>query len=152
MKLRPYQREAVEGVFSTWRDSDSALIVLPTGCGKTVVFAEIARRAVAEWGKRVMILAHREELMFQAREKIKAVTGLEAHIEMGEYRAETGLFGASPVVVSTVQTHTAGGDGGGRMTKFAPEDFGLLVIDEAHHATARSYRRCIDWYMRNSGM
>jgi superfamily II DNA or RNA helicase len=60
-----------------------------------------------------------------------------------------GLTGAPQVVVSTVQTHTAGGDGGGRMTKFDPADFGVVIIDEAHHATAASYRRCIEWYRRN---
>ena len=152
MKMRPYQQEAVDGVFAAWREARSALVVLPTGCGKTVVFAEIARRVCKDDKKRVMVLAHREELVFQAKEKIHAVTGLDAHVEMGEYKADTGLFGASPVVVSTVQTHTAGGDGGGRMTKFNPEDFGLLIIDEAHHATAGSYKRCIDWYMRNPEM
>jgi superfamily II DNA or RNA helicase len=96
-----------------------------------------------------MVLAHREELIFQAKDKIHTVTGLEVQVEMGAYRSQHGLFGAAPVIVSTVQTHTAGNDGGGRMTKFEPEDFGLLIIDEAHHATAGSYKRCIEWYKRN---
>ena len=149
MKLRPYQSAAVDAVLAAWKEVLAVLVVLPTGCGKTVLFAEIIRRL----NTRAMVLAHREELVFQAKDKICRVTGLDAHVEMGEYRADMwGLGGAPMVVVSTVQTHTAGGDGGGRMTKFAPEDFGLLVIDEAHHATSPSYRRCVDWYMRNPQM
>lgn len=97
-----------------------------------------------------MVLAHREELIFQAQKKIAAVTGFEVQVEMAGYRADMdGLHGAPQVVVSTIQTQTAGGDGGGRMTKFDPMDFGLLIIDEGHHATAGSYKRCIDWYKRN---
>ena len=100
--------------------------------------------------KRAMVLAHREELIFQAQRKIEQVTGLSVQVEMAAARADMyGLHGAPQVVVSTVQTHTAGGDGGGRMTKFDPMDFGVLIIDEAHHATASSYRRCIEWYKRN---
>ena len=149
MKLRPYQHAAVDAVLAAWKEFIAVLVVLPTGCGKTVLFAEIIRRL----NTRTMVLAHREELVFQAKDKICRVTGLDAHVEMGEYRADMwGLGGAPMVVVSTVQTHTAGGDGGGRMTKFAPEDFGLLVIDEAHHATSPTYRRCVDWYMRNPKM
>jgi superfamily II DNA or RNA helicase len=71
---------------------------------------------------------------------------------MGEYRVDKGLFGYPPVIVSTVQTHTAGGDGGGRMSKFDPMEFGLLIIDECHHSTASSYKRVIEWYMRNPEM
>lgn len=149
MRLRPYQNEAVEAVFAAWTENPSTLLVLPTGTGKTVVFSEIIRRA----GCRAMVLAHREELIFQAQDKIQRVTGLEAQVEMGGYRADLrGLTGMPPVIVSTVQTHTAGGDGGGRMTKFDPADYGLLVIDECHHATSQTYRRCIDWYMRNPAM
>ena len=100
--------------------------------------------------KRAMVLAHREELIFQAQQKIAQVTGLDVQVEMAGYRADMHcLTGAPQVIVSTVQTHTAGGDGGGRMTKFDPADFGVLIIDEGHHATAGSYRKCIDWYRRN---
>ena len=145
MKLRPYQDGAVQGAFDAWKECDSTLIVLPTGLGKTVVFSEIVRRMQPA---RSIVIAHREELIFQAAEKIKRVTGLQGAVEMGQYRAD-GFFDAPPYVVSTVQTQCSGGDGGGRMTKFAPEDFGLVVIDEAHHATSQTYRRVIDYYRRN---
>ena len=148
MRLRDYQEAAADGVFTAWADHTSALAVLPTGLGKTVLFAEIIRR-MHERGARAMVLAHREELITQAADKIQRVTGLEAQIEMGEYHVQTYFGQMPPVVVSTVQTHCAGGDGLGRMSKFDPQDFGLVVIDEAHHATAGTYRRCIDWYRQN---
>lgn len=148
MKLRDYQEEAAEGVFREWQEHTSALVVLPTGLGKTVLFADVIRR-MHEQGARAMVLAHREELITQAADKIRRVTGLDAQIEMGEYHV-TPMFGVMPpVVVSTVQTHCAGGDGAGRMSKFDPADFGLVVIDEAHHATSGTYRRCLDWYGQN---
>jgi superfamily II DNA or RNA helicase len=99
-----------------------------------------------------MILAHRQELIWQARDKMQLITGEQVDIEMGQYRAETdrNLFHPrSNIIVSTIQTHTSGGDGAGRLTKFDPKDFGLLIIDEAHHATSSTYRRVIDWYMQN---
>lgn len=102
-----------------------------------------------------MVLAHRQELIWQARDKIEAVTGLRVDVEMGEYKAsqERGLFHPqSQVIVSTVQTHIAGGDGGGRMTKFNPNDFGLLIIDECHHSTAEGYRKIINYYLQNKSL
>jgi superfamily II DNA or RNA helicase len=152
MKLRKFQNDASDSVFAEFEKANSTLVVLPTGCGKTVVFADVSRRMYEKTGRRVMVIAHREELIFQARDKIMTFAGLEAQVEMGEYRVDKGLFGYPPVIVSTVQTHTAGGDGCGRMAKFDPMDFGLLIIDEAHHATADSYKRVIEWYMRNPNM
>ena len=146
MTMRPYQNAAVEGAFKAWEENASTLIVLPTGLGKTVVFSEIVRRMQPV---RSIVIAHREELIFQAAEKIERVTGVAGGIEMGENHA-TGFFGEPPpYVVSTVQTQCSGGDGGGRMTKFLPEDFGLVVIDEAHHATSATYKRVIKYYRQN---
>lgn len=146
MTMRPYQNAAVEGAFKAWEENASTLIVLPTGLGKTVVFSEIVRRMQPA---RSIVIAHREELIFQAAEKIERVTGVVGGIEMGENHA-TGFFGEPPpYVVSTVQTQCSGGDGGGRMTKFLPEDFGLVVIDEAHHATSATYKRVIKYYRQN---
>lgn len=148
MKMRDYQAAACDGIFKVFEEKRSALAVLPTGLGKTVLFAEVIRR-MAERGKRALVLAHREELITQAADKVKRVTGLDAQIEMGEYKVQT-MFGVlPPVIVSTVQTQCAGGDGGGRMTKFLPDDIGLVVVDEAHHSTSRSYRRCINYYFQN---
>lgn len=152
MKLRPYQQAIQDAIFHQWKTVRSTLVVAPTGTGKTVVFATVIRRL---FPKRVMILAHRQELIWQAREKIQRVTGLKVDVEMGEYKAEidTNLFKTrSSVIVSTVQTHVAGGDGAGRIGKFNPMDFGCLIIDEAHHATSPSYRRIIDYYKTNPNL
>ena len=149
MILRPYQSAASDAIFQEWQENDSTLVVIPTGGGKTVLFADVIRRV---FPKRALVLAHREELIFQARDKIQRVTGLQADVEMGEYRADGGLFGAARVVVSTIQTQCSGGDGGGRMAKFDPQRFGVLIIDEAHHATSPSYRRVIDYYRTNPAL
>ena len=149
MNLRPYQSAASDAIFTEWREHDSTLVVMPTGGGKTVLFADVIRRV---FPRRALVLAHREELIFQARDKIQRVTGLRADVEMGEYRAEGGLFEAARVIVSTIQTQCSGGDGGGRMAKFDPKRFGVLIIDEAHHATSPSYRRVIDYYRTNPAL
>ena len=153
MKLRNYQQDCVDAVVAEWKAGNKAtLIVLPTGTGKTVVFAGIIRKL---FPKRAMVLAHREELIWQARDKIQKVTGMKADVEMGGYKASVDheLFHPrSNVIVSTIQTHCAGGDGAGRMTKFNPQDFGLLIIDEAHHATASSYKRIVEHYCQNPNL
>ena len=144
MKLRPYQIESVRRVEAEWREHRSTLLVLPTGTGKTVVFSEIIRRA---FPRRALVLAHREELVFQAREKVQAMTGWRVDVEMGEARAEMAcMFGGPRVVVSTIQTQASGGDGSGRMTRFDPRMFGVVVVDEGHHGTSASYRKVLDWY------
>lgn len=153
MKSRPYQKEAEDATINVWKEGKrKALVVMPTGTGKTILFASIIRRT---FPRRAMVLAHRQELVWQAREKIKKVTGLTVDVEMGEYKAqlEAGLFHPkSSVIVSSIQTQTSGGDGGGRLGRFDPNDFGLLIIDEAHHATAASYRRVLDYYMSNPNL
>lgn len=149
MRLRDYQRAAVGAVQDVFADEQSALIVLPTGCGKTVVFAHVIAEMQASGCGRAMVLAHREELIFQAAEKIEAVTGDRPDIEMADMRADQIMFRKAGVVVSSIQTQIAGENGAGRMTRFTPDDFGLVIIDEAHHATAASYRRVIDHYRQN---
>ena len=170
-KLRDYQEKAIERILESWKKFRSCLIVLPTGCGKTVVFGELIHRILAAKAKaegegeqwngqdsvRAMILAHREELITQAADKVGRISGADVQIEMGDMKVSP-MFGQMPhVVVSTVQTQTAGGGQvevggrgrGRRMDKFDPADFGVLVIDEAHHATAKSYRTCIEHYLSN---
>jgi superfamily II DNA or RNA helicase len=149
MKLRPYQAKASDAIFEQWQAHDSTLVVMPTGGGKTILFADVIRRV---FPRRALVIAHREELIFQAQDKIQRVTGLQAEVEMGDYRSDAELFGASGVVVSTIQTQCSGGDGGGRMGKFDPARFGVLIIDEAHHATSPSYRRVIDYYRTNPAL
>ena len=148
MILRPYQQQAVESALEHLETHRSTLLVCPTGCGKTLMFAEIIRR-MAQRG-RAMVIAHREELLDQAREKIEAMTGLRPDLEMADVRASEGMF-RSPIVVSSVQTQTAGRNGK-RMQRFDPQEFGLLVLDEAHHAPAETYRAVVDHYSANPSL
>ena len=157
MKLRPYQLDSVDSVFSSWKQGNRAVVGrLATGMGKTIIFAEVIKQI----GKRALIIAHREELIFQARNKIEQVTGYKFQIEMGAYKATNNfsddLFNPTNVgdagVVATVQTLTSGGDGMGRMTKFLPTDFDLVVIDECHRACAASYRRLMDYFLQNPNL
>lgn len=150
MRARDYQIKAVQAVEQGWLQGyRRQLLCMPTGTGKTVVMAHIIKRNLP---KRTMFIAHRQELIWQAMDKIQAVTGLHVDVEMGEHKTtrEGGLFNLrAPVIVSTVQTHTAGGDGGGRIGKFDPEDFSILMFDEAHRSTAPAYMRIADYYMNN---
>ena len=145
MNLRPYQADAVAGIREALKEHRSTLIVMPTGVGKTVVFASI----VGETKGRVMVIAHRAELIAQAVQKIGLVTGEGCDVEMGEYWASEGGFHEARVIVSSVQTQNSGRNGDGRMTRFSPFDFDLLIIDEAHHATAKTYRKTIEYYKQN---
>ena len=149
--MRPYQRDAHSAVRREWQNVRSTLVVMPTGTGKTILFAHLIRSC---FPRRALVLAHREELIFQAADKIHKVTGFRCEVEMADYRADmgTGLFGGPQVVVSTIQTQCSGADGSGRMTRFDPAMFGLLIVDEAHHATAATYRRVIEYYRQNPAL
>jgi len=149
MILRPYQQECVESVFRELESNSSTLVVMPTSAGKTVTFAGIISKFQPS---RVLVLAHRKELIYQAKDKIQKVTGLSVEIEMGEHRSSqaAGLFHpVAQIIVSTIQTQISGNDGNGRMTKFDPHDFGLVIIDECHHAVSRGYKKVINYYRQN---
>lgn len=144
--LREYQSEAIGAAFFEWLDKQSTLIVLPTGTGKTVVAAEIINRVQP---KRTLFLAHREELIFQGARTIEKYTDLNCEIEMADLWAGANLWDGCPVVVSTIQTQIAGRAGNERMTRFDPDEFGLVVVDEAHRVTAKSYRKVLNHYKKN---
>lgn len=112
----------------------STLLELPTGTGKTVCFAELARVEIM-LGGRVLMLAHREELLDQASKKFEAV-GVWSAIEQGSQRA-----GGAPCVIASVATmHKR------RRATFSPNAFTLIIVDEGHHAAATSYRENLDYF------
>lgn len=148
MQLRPYQNDAVRGICEKLASNRSTVAVLATGLGKTVVFSEVIRRAIQREGRRAIVLAHREELITQAADKIRQVTGLEAAIEMGDLRSnEQSMYGVSSVVVSSIQTQVAGKSERKRMHRFRNDHPWLVVVDECHHAPSASYKKVIDHYM-----
>lgn len=139
MELRPYQKEAIAAVEKEWEQGHKkTLLVLPTGTGKTIVFANVARDEVRR-GSKVLILAHRDELLTQAQEKIKSATGLLCAKEKAD---ETSLHSFRRIVVGSVQTMMREK----RLQKFAPDAFGTIIIDEAHHCLSSSYQKVLSHF------
>src|SRR5213593_3148958 len=138
--LRPYQTEALVRLLKAYKARKRRVIVsLPTGTGKTVVFAHFP--SALRMKKRLLVLAHREELLLQARDKFRSSDpDLKVEIEQAGARASAG----ARVVVASVPT-LARGDGA-RLAQLRPDDFSIIVVDEAHHAVAPSYRRIFDHF------
>lgn len=139
MELRPYQQEAMAAVQAQWEEGRrKTLLVLPTGCGKTIVFCKLAEELVRQ-GQRVLILAHRGELLEQAAAKLQESTGLACALE----KAESSSLGSwCRVVVGSVQSLTRQK----RLEQFAPQHFGAVIVDEAHHILSDSYQRVLQHF------
>lgn len=135
--LRLYQTTAVEAALRALGTRRRALLVMATGGGKTVCFAYIAEH----WRPRgrVLVIAHREELLDQAADKIAHATSLSTGIEQADRRVRQPL---PDVVVASVQTLASAQ----RRATFDPRAFDLIIIDEAHHATASSYREVMGYF------
>lgn len=141
MKLRPYQEGARRATENEWeKGNHKTLIVLPTGTGKTIVFAKIAEDCVRE-GKRVLVMAHRGELLTQAADKIKQTTGLNCSVEKAE---ESCLGSWYRVIVGSVQTLTREK----RLKKFTQDYFDVIIIDEAHHCLSDSYQHVLQYFSK----
>lgn len=139
IKLRPYQQEAKEKVFEKWNSGDKkTLLVLPTGCGKTIVFAKITEDCVRQ-GARVLILAHRGELLEQASDKIEKATGLKSAVEKAESSCINSWY---RVVVGSVQTLMRDK----RLNQFTSDYFDTIIIDEAHHVISDSYQKILEYF------
>ncbi|MGC6173221.1 DEAD/DEAH box helicase [Lacrimispora sp. 38-1] len=139
MELRPYQSEAKAAIFEEWdKGVRRTLLVLPTGCGKTIVFAKVTEDCVRR-GNRVLIMAHRGELLDQAADKIGKATGLGCATEKAE---ETCLGSWFRVVVGSVQSLTREK----RLKQFPVDYFDTIIIDEAHHCLSDSYQKILDYF------
>lgn len=129
LQPRPYQTEALNAVLKSYKDGvKRQLVSLPTGCGKTIIFGLVAEA----FRTKTLVLAHREELLQQARQKIKLVypdadTGILQADERGGLNSE--------ICIASVQTaihHTK---------ELAERGYKLLICDEAHHAVSNSYMK-----------
>lgn len=140
--LRPYQEVAARSVHEAWTIYRAPLLVLATGTGKTFTAASILTDR-AQLG-RILWVAHRRELITQAREALESI-GLSCETEMGQEWAQLSavdMFGfKTNCAIASVQTLQ-----GARLRRFARNAFSTIVIDEAHHATAKSYRDILEWF------
>lgn len=143
MELRPYQEEARKRVEDEWLNGTRrTLLVLPTGTGKTIIFAKITEDMVRK-GKNVLILAHRGELLQQAADKIKKTTGLGCAVEKAEQSCLGSWFHVTVGSVQSLQREK-------RLQNFDPEYFDIIIIDEAHHAISDGYQRVLQYFDRSN--
>lgn len=144
---RPYQTEADIAIARDFSDGIKATAAVhATGLGKTILGCMAIQRYSPT---RALILAHRETLVSQFRDEIVEQTGIDTDIEMGALRSESSLWGKKQVVVGSVQTQFAAG--GKRM--FAPDAFGLLILDEMHHYVgAKEFRKVVEHYRTNPNL
>ena len=132
-RLRDYQQQVIDEVWQLWasRSAQKILLQLPTGAGKTVVFATIAHR-FTERGAPVLVLAHREELLLQAKEKLESVTGERVGLIKAGYREDRD----APIQVASVAS---------LLNRQLPPA-SLVVVDEAHHSTALTYTQLFEQF------
>ena len=123
MQLRPYQQEAIEAIQT--QPPGRYLVQMATGLGKTVTFASIPRQG------RVLLLSHREELVYQPRKYYDCSFGIERAGERSH---------GEEVVSASVQSLAR------RLDWFAPDAFDLVIVDEAHHAAAGTYRKILNHF------
>lgn len=123
LKLRDYQQECHDLIEEL--EPGSYLIQMATGLGKTATFATLKRKG------RVLVLAHREELVTQPVKYYDCPVG----IEMANHKSN-----GENVVIASVQSIIH------RLDKFKPDDFDMIITDEAHHAAAKSYRKVYEYF------
>jgi superfamily II DNA or RNA helicase len=129
--LRDYQQEATDCCLRDLQEVRSSLIVLATGLGKTILFCKLTER----WEGRVLVLAHLEELLQNARDDLRSITGEAIGTERGDEHHE-----GERIVVGLIQSVR------GRLHHFKPNHFSLIIVDEAHHAASKDYRRVLEYF------
>ena len=134
--LRGYQAESVDAIMREHQDVDATLLVLPTGTGKTTVFSDWIRRTM-ERGDRTLVIAHRNELIDQARARIYQQTGTRP----GKEKASDFANRDDQIVVGSIQSMR-----GSRLEAWPPDHFQNIVVDEAHHIKAQTYEDLLEWF------
>src|ERR1700752_389835 len=131
IQLRDYQQAAAESCLKDLQTFRSSLIVLATGLGTTILFCKL----VEQWEGRVLVLAHLEELLQNARDDLLAITGEPVGIERSRDHHE-----GERIVVGLIQSVSR------RLHHFKPNHFSLIIVDEAHHAASHPYRKLLDHF------
>ncbi|MGQ4514248.1 DEAD/DEAH box helicase family protein [Streptomyces sp. DW26H14] len=136
---RPYQRDAIAELRAGWSgDTNRLAVVLPTGAGKTVVFSNLVHQMLdGLGGHRALVIAHREELIEQAAAKLRAI---DPALRVGIVKAERDEHHDAHVIVASVQTLAV------PRRREAIRDVGLIIVDECHHAAARTYMEVLDHF------
>lgn len=131
--LRWYQQEAKEAIELDLAVNQSTLLVLATGLGKTQVFSAVA----GDWEGDVLVLAHRDELVIQARERLEQMLGEPVDTEQRELKSDK----HARIVVGSIQSMNQK-----RLDRLGRDRFSLVIMDEAHHAIARTYKRVFEFF------
>lgn len=139
MELRPYQNEANDRIQEEWAGGvKKTLLVLPTGLGKTVTFSDLTKKLVSK-GERVLIMAHRGELLDQAADKLFKVTGLKAAVEKADQTAKNSFYSVTVGSVQTLMREK-------RLEQFPQDYYDTIIVDEAHHILADSYQKVLGYF------
>lgn len=139
--LRDYQEEAIQALFAGTSSRTSQIVIMATGCGKTVVASDFMKRWTIPGD--ILFIAHRRELLDQTVKTYERLTGEQAYLEMGDCKApDLPMWGTRRVVVGSVQSlrnrlH---------LPRFDPKRFSLVVVDECHHGTASSYLKVLEHF------
>lgn len=133
-QLRDYQQALIQAIYHEWKHHRRLLAVMPTGAGKTIIFAAIAAEFVTR-GEWILILVHTEELVVQDQIKLQEVTGQPVGIIKAGYPRTP----EARIQVASVQTLA-------RMAIAIRPHASLVIVDEAHHAAAGSYQNILDNY------
>lgn len=136
MKPRYYQEDAERAIYRSHETNRSTLVVMATGLGKSVLFSQVAKHYLSKG--RVLCLAHRKELVEQAAAHLERSTGEQVDIEQAELWCSI----RAKVVSASIQTLTADR----RLERFPPDHFSLVIADEAHHYTSKSFRKILDYF------
>ena len=144
IKLRSYQELCTKNVVHNFTHNVSLrqLIVLATGLGKTIQMADIAKWSLTVLKKPVMMIAHREELLEQAKEEFVKVLGDSYKIDHEQAEQWSSLD--AHIITASVQT--IGRSGSKRIERFQRDHFGVIFIDEAHHSTSDTYLNIINYF------
>lgn len=132
VELRPYQQEAKQIAYDTWKQGRSGILYLATGTGKTVIAAEIAK----EINGRALFLVHREELAYQTIAKFKLIW---PNISVGLVKGQSNEIDKQ-IVVASVQTLSREK----RLDLIQQQHFDVIFVDECHHAAARSWQNILN--------